>query len=210
MSWYDAWQDRPPPRNRPKIEFVEVIFVDPETGQKIKGPMPVANDELDEIIQRVYRYDQAQKEETLKQRIRDEARRAEDQRRRAQKQARKLREQQEQQERLRKAQENLRDSFFQFNESFTTTFTAEPGAWRIFEGLFEEPPPRPRQEAPRKPAKGSPLEQLCVLAKVDFPTTLEPKVVYRKAMRHCHPDHGGSAEQWHEMEYLGRRLGLSK
>lgn len=62
-------------------------------------------------------------------------------------------------------------------------------------------------EAPKQSSR-SPIERLHQLAELAYPSAMEPRKIYRRAMRHCHPDRGGTREKWDELEYLGRRLGI--
>jgi len=60
------------------------------------------------------------------------------------------------------------------------------------------------------PDTQSPLERLCELAGMPFSEGVDQRRVYRKALRVCHPDSGGSHEAFVELQDIARKLGIIK
>lgn len=70
------------------------------------------------------------------------------------------------------------------------------------------PPPRPESPKPHTVSRQEYIRKLHTLAGLAYPSQLDEKRVYRRAMRKCHPDSGGSHQKWIELEKIKVALGI--
>lgn len=119
---------------------------------------------------------------------------------------RKLRDQQQrfrEQERRKAEYDQMRfmfgDGTFTFDENFFQTFFEE--AW-----TEETAPPKPPPQQPKTWTRDQSVRRLCELAKETYPTQLSVEKLYRRALRYCHPDTGGSHELFVELGSIKQRL----
>lgn len=90
--------------------------------------------------------------------------------------------------------DNLGEAFRGFRDSYNQF--PHPGFTRT----------EPKTSAP--PRTQTRREQLAKLAGVEWPTDITDQKLLRMAQRKCHPDTGGSHEQWIELDKLKRLMGL--
>lgn len=128
------------------------------------------------------------------------------QQRRTEEEFRKTRERQWQEEqRRRKAQEDFyrfvtNNNNWHFNFGDFRSSGNGPGP------TFTARPSEPQASYQPK----TPKEQLADMAGVDWgeAKTMDNKKLLRRAQRKCHPDHGGTHQQWLDLQKLQNRMGI--
>lgn len=113
-------------------------------------------------------------------------------------------------ERQRRTQD--RSQYYRAGDPFTfgSPFTFDKDFFETIFGeeFFEKPSPPPNQptDKPRAWTRDQTIRRLCELAQEAYPTELSEEKLYRRALRYCHPDSGGTHELFVELGEIKQRL----